>query len=233
MGDVIGLPEGLTGVFAVHRRQRVELHAMFFERLQAGHHPGEGRLAALVHAVGVVQVGRAVDADADQKMLGGEKFAPFVIEQNAVGLEGVFNGLIPGMLRLEFDHGAEEAYAKQRGLAALPRKTDDRTRLRCDVVAHIGLKHLRFHPPAAGVSIEEFLFEIETVATVQIAARTNGLGEQMEGRPGGGRGGGAPLAGPPGGGGGGGGAPSCVATAWIRLEPSTRAASSAHAGCAV
>ena len=87
--------ERTRGVGAVHAGQRVERHADAAAAVcAAGHHLVEGRRAALVDAVMVVDFARAVDAEADQEAVLLEEFGPFLVEQHAVGLQVVLDPLV-------------------------------------------------------------------------------------------------------------------------------------------
>ena len=116
-----------------------------------------------------MQGGGSVDADPDEKSFGMEERAPFVIKQDAVGLEGVFDGLALGIFRLKGHRRAEEIDPEQCRLTALPGKVDGGTGLGGDVVSHIRLQDLGLHPHAPCVGVEFFLLEIEAIAAVQVA----------------------------------------------------------------
>src|SRR5690606_4997234 len=104
--------------------ERVELDLVFLENLDAAHDGVPGGLAALVHAVTVVDGARAVDAHADEEIVFLEECAPLVVEAGAVGLEGVFDDAAGAVLFLEGDRAAVELDAHERGLAALPAEDD-------------------------------------------------------------------------------------------------------------
>jgi hypothetical protein len=71
--------------------------------------------------VGVVQVFWAVHAQADQEAVLAEEPAPRVVQEEAVGLEGVLDpGAGPGARELVPDRAVEEIEAGQGRLAALP-----------------------------------------------------------------------------------------------------------------
>ena len=59
-----------------------------------------------------MQVPRAVDAEADQELVFGQESAPFIVEEGAIGLQGIVDALAAGIAALQFDHLAEEAYAE-------------------------------------------------------------------------------------------------------------------------
>ncbi len=68
-------------------RDHMERHAMAAQPADAGNRPLEGAAPGARPPVDVVQRLRAVDADADADLLGGEEFAPGIVDQRAVGLE--------------------------------------------------------------------------------------------------------------------------------------------------
>ena len=61
------------------------IHFRFLLLLEPTHDPVEGCVPSLVHAVAVVQLPGAIDGEPDEEIVGGEEFAPGVVEQDAVG----------------------------------------------------------------------------------------------------------------------------------------------------
>src|SRR5579872_1475695 len=85
------------------------------------HHPVECALLHAVEPVRVVELARAVDAQAYQKIVLLEEGTPLVIEQDAVGLKGVFHDLFRSAVLFDkFDRTAEEIELHERRLASLP-----------------------------------------------------------------------------------------------------------------
>jgi P-type Mg2+ transporter len=72
---------GVILLASVSLGQRVPLHAVTLQNAYPFHHPAEAALAALVDPVGVVDPGRAVDRQADQKTVPSEERAPLFIQQ--------------------------------------------------------------------------------------------------------------------------------------------------------
>ena len=95
---------------------------MALQNIKPAHHLGMRRLAALVHAVGIVNLRGPVDRDADEKAVPRQKLAPLVVEQRAVGLECVLDSFVAAVLCLQLNHALEEWHSQQRWFAALPRK---------------------------------------------------------------------------------------------------------------
>ena len=121
-------PATLVAVRRVQRGQHVPLHAVALEHIKSADHAIEGRLAALAHAVGVVNLPRAVDRDPDEELVLLQKRSPLVIEQRTVRLQRVQDPL-PRLrvLLLQLDRAAEELQAHDRRLATLPRDHDLRS----------------------------------------------------------------------------------------------------------
>ena len=78
----------------VYAGERIERHAEFAQQPCRGHHLVEGRGTALVDAKPVMQFARTVDAEPDKEAVLLEKSRPFLVEENAVGLQVVFDALI-------------------------------------------------------------------------------------------------------------------------------------------
>ena len=160
--------------------QDVEVDLVTAQRLPALHHQIEGALAATVQPVGVVQLARAIHTQADQKVVLLEEAAPVVVQQQAVGLEGVLDRLPgPAVLLDQLDRMLKEFEFHQRRLAALPGHRDFGHAVRFEQLADVGLERGRRHP-ALVVRVERFLGQEEAVGAIDIAGRAAGLGQQME-----------------------------------------------------
>src|SRR6185312_14274340 len=70
----------LPRIMAVHYGKRVEFDAMLFQHVEASDDAVEGRLAAFVYAVAIMQLARTVDREADEEVVLREKFAPFIVQ---------------------------------------------------------------------------------------------------------------------------------------------------------
>ena len=170
----------MVAVRGVDRAQDVDVHAVPVQTPPAAHHIVERSLAALVHAIGVVQLARAVHAQADEDLVLLEEGAPGVVQLRAVGLDGVGDLLSRLLVPLDvLDRALEEVEAHERRLATLPADDDFRSGLRLEQLTDVGLEELVGHPePAAG--IEHLLREEEAVLAIEVADRAGRLGQQME-----------------------------------------------------
>ena len=94
---------------------------MFLQLQPGSEYFVECRLTAFVYAVAVMQLLRAIDAQANQKLVIAQKRVPVVIQERAVGLQIVLDVQTRTLIFLfECDHLLEELDAQQRRLAALP-----------------------------------------------------------------------------------------------------------------
>ncbi len=172
--------ERLLGVDAVDDGEGVEFDLVFFEAGEAAHGGVEGGFAVLVIAVEIVDGSGTIDGEADEEVVLGEEFTPRVVEEGAVGLEGVGDIFAVGELLLEGDDFLEEGDSEEGGFAALPGEVNIGTGLGVDVLLDVGLEDVVGHGPVALVGVEGFFFEIEAVGAVEVADGADGLGEDVE-----------------------------------------------------
>ena len=64
---------------------------IFLAGFNTPNHPVERSSAGMVNSVPVVKFLRPVDAYAEKKLIIAKEFAPFIIQQNPVGLKGIAN----------------------------------------------------------------------------------------------------------------------------------------------
>ncbi len=175
----------VVAVDRVDRREHVPIDLVALQDVEPGDHPVEGRLAALVDAVGVVHLARTVDRDPDQEVVFLEELAPLVVEQRSVRLhrvEDVLAGI--GVLLFELDRSAEEVQAHHRRLAALPGHDDLRgLRVGLQQLADVGLVELLGHPETAA-RVEHLFGQEEAVLAVEVADRPGWLRHQVKRRRG-------------------------------------------------
>ena len=83
-------------------------------------HTGKGAFPGGIDAVEVVQVGRAVERQADQELVFGQKSRPFFIDGQTIGLDAVDHAQSTGVAGfLQLDHLPEKIQSAQGGLSAL------------------------------------------------------------------------------------------------------------------
>jgi len=82
----------MIGIGGMNCGENIIIHLVAAQELCCSHHPVEGGLSGLVHSVGIMKLSRPVQGQPYEKVVLPEKFAPFVIQQGAIGLHGVLNG---------------------------------------------------------------------------------------------------------------------------------------------
>ncbi len=106
----------------------------------------EGGRPALVAAIQIMRFTRTVEADPDQEAILGEELAPRIVQQRAVGLQGVLGSRArAGVLLLVRHRLAEKVQAHQGRFAALPGKVDFWGALSSDVLAGVIFQRLVRH----------------------------------------------------------------------------------------
>jgi pimeloyl-ACP methyl ester carboxylesterase/class 3 adenylate cyclase len=173
--------EGVVLVGGVDRAEEVHVNPVPAEEIPAAHHVIEGAGAALVHAVGVMHLAGAVDAEADKEGVLLEEGTPLVVQAGAVGLDGVANHLAGTAVALDVVHGAlEEVEAHEGGLAALPGDDDVGSGVGLQEQLEVCLQEVVGHAEAAA-GVEHLLGEEEAVLAVQVADGPGGLDEDVVG----------------------------------------------------
>ena len=176
--------ERVVGVGGVDGAQDVDVDIVPAQAVPAADHVVEAAPALLVDAVGVVHGARAVDAEADQVVVLLEERGPLVIDQRAVGLDGVQDAAVLRLAVLlgQLDRALVEVQPAQHRLAALPGDLHLRAGRRRHQLRDVGLERRLVHQRALALAVEVFLGQEEAVLAAQVAGRAGGLGEQMVGR---------------------------------------------------
>ena len=182
----------------VDRAQDVDVDTLLRHQARGGEHPVVGRVAALVHAVPVVDVRRSVHREADQEPVLPEERAPVPRRSCAVGLDRVLDRLAGLPVALDqLDRAPEEVEAHERRLTALPGDRHRRRLVRLEQLLDVQLQEVVLHPEPR-TRVERLLGQEEAVRAVEVAHGAGGLGEQVEA----GRGSGGSRIGQPGAGAG-------------------------------
>ena len=138
--------------------------------------------SARLRAKGVVQLRRAVKAQADVKPLRREEIAPVVVEQNAVRLQAVPAGKARGQVfLLQRSCPAVKIEAGQRRLAAVPGERDDGPGAALHVIADERLQRFLTHAAFGGLAEARIRAEIIAVAAAEVAARPHRLNHEHKG----------------------------------------------------
>ena len=153
---------------------------MPLEQLESGHHSVEGGLAALVDAVGVVELARAINAETDKEIVFPEKPTPFRVEAGSVGLDCVRHFPSPPVSFLKLHNLPEIIHSEESGFAALPGHRNFAAGLVGQVVADVGLENLRCHSEICSAREEGLLLEVIAVCAIEIANRADRFRHDME-----------------------------------------------------
>ena len=159
---------------------------MLFQKIDALHYLAKRRRAHFVAPVLVVKLLRAVDRYAHQPVVITEKAAPLVVEQCAVGLDGVVDDAAGGIFFLKLDHPLVERQRTHQRLAPMPAEKHLRSGLRLDVHTDEPLKRIVGHDkPAVGLLllVKIVFLEVVTVLACEVAHRSGRLGHNIH-RPG-------------------------------------------------
>jgi hypothetical protein len=151
-----------------------------FEDIEAPEDPVRRRRSAAVDAIGIVHLGRPVDADPDEVVVLLEQGRQLVVDERPVGLDRVLDRHPGSAVPLDVGVGpAEEVHAHERRLAALPGDVDVGNPMRLDELANVRLEQVVGHPEAAA-RVEHLLGQEEAVRAVEVAGRSCGLGQHVE-----------------------------------------------------
>jgi hypothetical protein len=121
-----------------------------------------------------------INAEAKQKVVIVKELAPFVIEENAIGLECVLNmHSWPLIFLLKLYRAPEEVKTHERRLSPLPGHSDLRDLVRFKELSDVCLMHLIRHAKIAAW-IKALFFQEEAVGAVQVAGRTRRLGHDVK-----------------------------------------------------
>ena len=165
----------MVGADVVDDDECVEVNGFVSEQLGGFHDFVKGAIAGGVLTVVVVDVLRAVEADADEDSVFSEKGCPVTVDEDAVGLEGVGNGLTSdAVFFLEVDGSFKEVDACQCGLAALPRKGGVLPSVVHDLLDHV-FEDVVWHEGDLASGREPL---VEAVSTVKVAGGRDGFDEQ-------------------------------------------------------
>ena len=167
---------------ALYDGEGVKLDVVFMEYFDAAHDAVEGGTLAFVDAVVVVIFFGTVDRNADQEFVYGEEFTPLVVEERAVGLEGIVDRFSVGIFFLEGNNLAKEVDAEDGRLATLPCEGNFGDALCFDVLLDVAFENFWGHFPVGLFWVEFFFFEVEAVGAVEVADGADGLCHDVEGR---------------------------------------------------
>ena len=172
----------IIAIKVIHHSQRVPLHAMAVQQVNATHHLCPRRPAALVAAVLVVKLLRPVYAHAHKPPLLLKKAAPLICQQRTVCLYAVVYPAAASILLLQLHRPFIERQRTHQRLTAVPRKQHLGHSLRTDIFAHKAFEHLLAHHLCRPVGIKLAFLQIVTIFTGQITTCPRRFGQQIQRR---------------------------------------------------
>lgn len=173
--------EGLAHVEVVHHGHGVPFHTVPRQEFHAVHYLPPGAAPRSREAVAIVHLFGAIDGDAHQKVVVGQKSAPVIGEQRAVGLQGIVDVLAGCVLLLQRQRLLVERPRAHQRFAAVPGEKHVVAGLNGDVIVDIPLERLVAHLLFGRLRVEFLFFEVVTIGTVQVAGRTGRLGHDVYG----------------------------------------------------
>ena len=122
---------------------------------------------------------RAVDGNADEKIVLGEEIRPLRCQERSIGLECVVDYLVLRIFLLELDGLPVEVETHDERLASVPVECDFGNVAGTEIVLDEFFKHILRHTglPAA---VQAGFVQVVTIPAVQIAERTAGLYHKIE-----------------------------------------------------
>ena len=128
--------ERSVDVVVVDHSERIPVDVVAVEQTYGIDNFVEGGASLSIASVSVVLVFRSVDRDSDEEVVALEKFAPFVVEKSAVGLQAVCYCVAFAVDLLEMNSPLVERQRAHHSLASVPGKLHVGRCLRFDVLTY-------------------------------------------------------------------------------------------------
>ena len=151
--------------------QYIVFDFMFLQKVQPAHNTVKCSFSFLVAAIAVMNFLWTIKADSHHKTMPLQKFAPIIIKQRSISLQGVFDYFLTPKGSLQFDYLFEKINSQKCRLTSLPDKFHNRRRLRLDVFRYKCLENCVGHPVLLTKAKQCLLFKIKTILTVEVARR--------------------------------------------------------------
>ena len=168
-----GLADGSEGI---------ELHPPAVQDFQSVHHLPECTSPRNGPAVTVMNVLRAVEGKAEQKVIVMEKCRPLPVEQGAVGLERIVDRTAAGIFPLKRQCAPEKVHTGKQRLASVPFDRELREVAGGAEIPDAEFQQFQVHHRFPAGIDGRCLVEIVAVGTAQIALRAHRLQHQAERR---------------------------------------------------
>jgi hypothetical protein len=146
-------------MITVHRingAQDIEVYLVLLQESEPLHNPVKGPFPYRIFPAGIVQLPRSIDTNTNEEPVFPEKFAPIVVQQDSIRLDGVMDHHAgPAIFLLKEDRFLKEIQAKEGRLTPLPCEGNFR-----DAVCFDGLPDILF---------ENFIRHAEPAPRVQVS----------------------------------------------------------------
>ena len=171
---------GVVGREVVDQREGVEVDLVSFAAFDGAHDAVPRAVAAEVEAIVVVQLLRAIDADADQEFVLVQEFAPVgIVQEDRIRLERI-SDLLAGdaVLLLQLHRPFVEVHAHQCRLAPLPGKPRQ-LKSQAHVILHEPFEHGVAHALASRADLSGAAL-VEAVPAIDVAVGTRGFNQKCK-----------------------------------------------------
>ena len=145
--------ERVVGIEVVDNTHCVPFYPVFLQQFNTPHDFVKGRLTTPRAAILVVELLRAVDADADKPMVVVEESAPLIGKQRTVGLQTVLDNASARVLTLQCQGTLVEADGAHQGFTAVPSEEHLWLCLRLNILTNEGFECGIAHEEVAVVGL--------------------------------------------------------------------------------
>jgi hypothetical protein len=151
----------------VDHTQQIDMNFVPAQHLESLNNLLVGGLLPFGHAVMIVQVLRSVQAQPDVERLLSKKFAPFLVQRRAIGLNAIDNFLVRRQVLFLQLHGfAEKIDAQQCRLAAMPGEADELFGGRLNMLDDVAFESFITKAEVGSFGIKLLFFEVIAIMAV-------------------------------------------------------------------
>ncbi len=141
---------------------------MLFQQFNSLHHPVKRGATHLVATIFVVKILWPVDRDANEKVILFKEFTPIIVQQGAVGLNGIVYLPSTAIFFLQFYRLPVKGEGPHQRFTAMPGEHHLRHGLRFNILLNKTFKKFFAHHLML-VRIEAGLFQVVAIVAIEIA----------------------------------------------------------------